>query len=204
MVFKNCLKISYKGLTRNVICDTLLRYEDIVGKIIEAFDLTNIHRAAIQIYDEQGSKFDKEVFEYFLLLFPNPQKLFFIRLDNSKLMDVSSNNNINLDETRHAFSISKSMNKRKDTHNMNNNVEAVPVRRQNCFIGQWPGNNVTQNPTTTTTNATSTMPDNQQQHSQQNIVRGIVNRIKMFQQSHLKRKIIATTTPTIVKRSMRI
>ncbi|XP_013118073.1 uncharacterized protein LOC106095384 [Stomoxys calcitrans] len=204
MVFKNCLKISYKGLTRNIICDALLRYEDIVSKIMETFDLTNIHRAAIQIYDEKGSKFDKDVFEYFLLLFPNPQKLFFIRLDSTKLIDDPSNAIRSQGEadTRYTFSISKTMNKTKNNNNSDNNVEAVPVRRQNCFIGQWPGSS-NASPNTTT----NLEPDrgHQRQQNQQNIVRGIVNRLKMFQESRMKRKTLtASSTPTVIKRSMRI
>ncbi|XP_073833862.1 companion of reaper [Musca autumnalis] len=193
MIFKNSLKVSYKGLTRNIECDTVLPYEDVVSKVIETFDLTHIQRNAIQLYDEHGAKYDKEIFEYFILLFPNPQKLFFVRLDASLLLTLPSQANqmrstedSTTIEPRQPFKVSKKSNKLKET--TNTHTEAVPVRRQNCFIGQWPG--------TTTTNV-----DNQQQ----DMVRGIVNRYKMFHDSTQHNKLkTTTTTASVVKRSIRI
>ncbi|XP_005178962.1 uncharacterized protein LOC101898991 [Musca domestica] len=197
MTLKNTLKVSYKGLTRNIECDSTLPYEDVVSKVMETFDLRHIQRNAIQLYDEHGAKYDKEIFEYFILLFPNPQKLFFIRVDASMLLTslppTGENPEIET-QPRQAFKVSKKTNKLKETTNTHG--EAVPVRRQNCFIGQWPG--------TETTSA-----DNQQQqetNTHQDIVRGIVNRYKMFHNSHNAR-IKSTATPTttsVVKRSIRI
>lgn len=176
--------------------------------VMETFDLTNMHRNTIQIYDEHGSKFDKEVLEYFLLLFPNPQKLFFVRLDTSAVINTTTTTTLNngiaplLDDPmdRKAFMVSKSRNKIRET--TNTHTEAVPVRRQNCFIGQWPGTNANME---SSLNAISTATTNRHLSNtqQSQIMRGLARRVKMLQDSqYTKRHTI--TTPTIVKRSMRI
>lgn len=187
MALNNCLKISYKGLTRNIICDTKLGYEVILNTVMEKFNISINYKIAIEFYDEHGYKYNKDTLEYFLLLFPNPQKIFFIRFDSSKILNLASSyDSRKTEDGRIAFGVSKLNNKVKNEEIIATNCEAVPVRRQNCFLGQFP----------TDTSAQST------HHQSKHMAREIAKRMRLMKQSPPKRKNIAVQP--IQKRSMRI
>ncbi|XP_037809469.1 uncharacterized protein LOC119602169 [Lucilia sericata] len=194
MASKNCVKISYKGLTRQVLCDTKFQYDELLLTVMDKFNINKNHKLAIDFYDEQGHKYNKDTFEYFLLLFPNPQKIFFIRLDSSKIINLSAAEDQRslLDEDdRKPFGKSKLNNRQTDKPETDTYCEAVPVRRQNCFLGEMPSSTITQQLTTSNN-----------RNSSHNIALEIVKRMRLLKQSSPKKKHL--NNPTVFKRSMRI
>ncbi|KAI8128005.1 hypothetical protein FF38_08570 [Lucilia cuprina] len=195
MASKNCVKISYKGLTRQVLCDTKFQYDELLSTVMDKFNINKNHKLAIDFYDEQGHKYNKDTFEYFLLLFPNPQKIFFIRLDSSKIINLTATevgHSLLDGDDRKPFGKSKLNNKQTDKQEMDSYCEAVPVRRQNCFLGEMPTTTITQqlNSSSHTRNTSSSM------------TLEIVKRMRLLKQNSPKKKHL--NNPTVFKRSMRI
>ena len=192
MTLKNCLKISYKGLTRYIVCDLKFQYDDLLDIVLDKFNINRDYKLAIEFYDEQGHKYNKDTFEYFLLLFPNPKKIFFIRLDSAKLQTTqqqhSSNTTVEYND-RSPLGKSKSNNvaQAEEPADTTEDCKAVPVSRQNCFIGSWPS--ATQNPRSL--NATEEM-----------LALEIVQRMKRLKQTPPKKKRL--NNPNNFKRSLRI
>ena len=184
MTLKNCLKISYKGLTRYIACDLKFQYDDLLNIVVDKFNIPLDYKSAIDFYDELGHKYNKDTFEYFLMLFPNPKKIFFIRLDSTKMQTTQQQHN-----DRMPFGKSKVNNvtlAEKPTETTED-CKAVPVTRQNCFIGSWPSS--TQNQPTF--NATEEM-----------LALEIVQRMKQIKQTPPKKKRLNNSNN--FKRSLRI
>lgn len=197
MALKNSLIISYKGLTRSIICDLKFQYDDLLNIVADKFNIPVDYKMAIEFYDEQGNKYSKNTFEYFLLLFPSPKKIFFIRLDSTRIQTQqqqqqhSANGNLVHDD-RVPFGKSKlnNISKQNNYGDTINDCEAVPVTRQNCFMGSWP----------------STTDHSQQQCSvnatEEMLALEIVERMRHLKQSPSKQKRIDNSNAT--KRCLRI
>lgn len=195
MATKNCVKISYKGLTRLIVSDTKFLYDELITTVMDKFNISAKYKLAIEFYDEQGNKYNKDTFEYFLLLFPNPQKIFFIRMDASKVIIVPDNETASLkDDERIPFGKSKLNNRQTDTKVTEIYCEAVPVTRQNCFLGELP---TTQPERTTSSSSRSTRNNSQQ------LALEIVKRMKLLKQNSPKKKHLQNN-PNVFKRSLRI
>lgn len=194
----NCLKISYKGLTRHIMCDLKFQYNELLKIIMDTFNIATTDKLAIEFYDEQGHKYNKETFEYFLLLFPNPQKIFFIRLDSTKIINpppkMEDINSIILDNERVPFGKSKLNNGQTANNEPDVYCEAVPVKRQNCFLGEIPASQTTQ-PQTSTSALTK-------RNLSQDLSLEIIKRMRLLKQNSPKKKHL--NNPSGFKRSLRI
>ncbi|EDV99557.1 uncharacterized protein LOC6565338 [Drosophila grimshawi] len=135
---KSCLKISFQGEVGFVICEAGSSYDQIITQACARFHIADIQRAGLKLTNGQGYVFEQQLLEYFLLLFPCPELLFYLRLDWQQLRRAlvepikrrrSTDDDIH-DKT-HQF---------KFKSESEAEYMAVPVYRQNCFIGTLPGN----------------------------------------------------------------
>lgn len=153
---------------------------------MEQFRIPIEYYFAIQFFNEQGHILNKESLEYLLLLFPQPQGIIFIRIDTTKI-DIAPEFNT---DDRLPFGISKLNNIPKTMQPIEVTGEAVPVRRQNCFIGHLP---------TTGSNNLSLL----EQHKDRHCARELMSKMNSIHDRTQKRKNIAAKT-SAVKRSLRI
>ncbi|KAM7349140.1 companion of reaper [Cochliomyia hominivorax] len=198
MASKNSIKMSYKGLTRLITSDNKFQYDELIETVVEKFNINDKYKLAIEFYDEHGNKYNKDTFEYLLLLFPNPQKIFFIRMDASKIIisnetEQTANSSVLLIDDRVPFGKSKLNNRQTNAKEPEVYCEAVPVRRQNCFLGELPNTQQQRDSTSSTTSG---------RNSSQQIALEIVKRMRLLKHSPPKKKHLNNSNN--FKRSLRI
>ncbi|XP_037943190.1 uncharacterized protein LOC119676039 [Teleopsis dalmanni] len=138
---KNCLKMTYCGLTRYLICEVNCSYEDIIEKILNQFDIPKEYGSSILITNGNGYIFNKDSLLYFLVLFPSPEITFFIRLDSCDFQINTKRFRLTADDSQLEFYPANTMECPKTTSTIEDNVyKAVPVYRQHCFLGKFPAN----------------------------------------------------------------
>ncbi|XP_055912871.1 uncharacterized protein LOC129946645 [Eupeodes corollae] len=124
------LKMMYSGNLEHISCPIKAKYEECIEIARERFEIPEEFKNYIQISNGSRYVFGKHTFEYFNLLFPNPEIIFHIKLDYNGLLGTLDSDS----EERTPFT--KLNNKRRNT----DDHEGVPVTRQNCFIGAIDGN----------------------------------------------------------------
>ncbi|KAL7745359.1 hypothetical protein ACLKA6_015376 [Drosophila palustris] len=127
---KSCLKISFRGEVGFIICETGSSYEQIISQASARFNVPESQRVGLVLTNDQGNVFEQQLLEYFLLLFPCPELMFYLRIDWQKLR-------------RALISPVSSVKRRRDPDEIpdaNDEMDyvAVPVHRQNCFLGALP------------------------------------------------------------------
>ncbi|XP_023179520.2 uncharacterized protein LOC111605298 isoform X2 [Drosophila hydei] len=83
----------------------------------------------------QGYEFEKHILEYFLLLFPCPELLFQLRVNWQKLRRAL----VEPVKRRRSTGDQVETEARSEANDGSAEYVAVPVHRQNCFIGALPG-----------------------------------------------------------------
>ncbi|XP_064555859.1 uncharacterized protein Corp [Drosophila montana] len=128
---KSCLKISFHGEVSFVICEAGSSYEQIIAQACARFHIPEAQRAGLVLTNGQGYVFEQQLLEYFLLLFPCPELLFYLRLDWQKLRRAL------IEPVKRRRSADDIREIQPDVPDGTDYV-AVPVHRQNCFIGALP------------------------------------------------------------------
>ncbi|XP_067641767.1 uncharacterized protein Corp [Eurosta solidaginis] len=155
-----CLKVSYRKQLGLINYESKNRYEQIIKLIIQHYKIPASHERALLISTENGRIFDRQLFDYFLTLFPNPSIIFYIRYDYNRAISllqpiqeqdddevmrrVAENSEICMETELHG--------KQKKNNNVVNDAEHAddvddddecsckftPVFRMNCFIYEYP------------------------------------------------------------------
>ncbi|XP_030378695.1 uncharacterized protein LOC115627215 [Scaptodrosophila lebanonensis] len=141
---KNCLKISYQGELNFIICDAGQSYMEIMALASFRFNIPTQQRRGLVLTNGQGYVFEPKLFECFLLLFPCPEMVFYLRLDWNKLRRAV---------TEHVETATLPLLKRRREQPAEADGQqqsavgeeeeefdyvAVPVYRQNAFFGVFP------------------------------------------------------------------
>ncbi|XP_034118677.1 uncharacterized protein LOC117577842 [Drosophila albomicans] len=130
---KSCLKISFQGDTGFIICETGSSYDQIIDQICTRFNIPQSQRAGLVLSNGQGYVFEQQLLEYFLLLFPCPELTFQLRIDWQKLR-----RSIEKQSRPSSESSSNPVEQEQPEAEAEAEYVAVPVHRQNCFLGALP------------------------------------------------------------------
>ncbi|XP_055842297.1 uncharacterized protein LOC129909260 [Episyrphus balteatus] len=125
------LKMMYSGNLELISCPIKAKYEECIEIACQRFEIPFEFKNHIQISNGSRYIFEKYTFEYFNLLFPSPEIIFYIKLDYNGLLGTLGS------ESDDRVPFTKLHNKRR----ISIEYEGVPVTRQNCFIGSLDGNN---------------------------------------------------------------
>ncbi|XP_060662580.1 uncharacterized protein LOC132795726 [Drosophila nasuta] len=128
---KSCLKISFHGDTGFIICETGSSYDQIIDQICTRFNIPQSQRAGLVLSNGQGYVFEQQLLEYFLLLFPCPELTFQLRIDWQKLRR-------SIEKQSRPSSEPTSNPVEQQQPEAEAEYVAVPVHRQNCFLGALP------------------------------------------------------------------
>lgn len=155
---KNCLKISYQGEVSFIICDAGSSYEEIINQgkwsfnfssllsklyafssipiVCARFRIPETQRAGLMLTNGQGYEFEKQLLEYFLMLFPCPELLFQLRINWQRLRRALLEP---VKRRRSTGDLVDAQPRSEAEADPTADYVAVPVHRQNCFIGALPG-----------------------------------------------------------------
>ncbi|XP_034476703.1 uncharacterized protein LOC117783408 [Drosophila innubila] len=133
---KSCLKISFQGEVGFIICETGSSYDQIIGQVCARFNVPASQRAGLVLTNGQGYVFEQQLLEYFLLLFPCPELIFYLRMDWQKLRRALIAPSVKRRRI-HDEITDADANADADATSETDYV-AVPVHRQNCFLGALP------------------------------------------------------------------
>ncbi|XP_055845726.1 uncharacterized protein LOC129911808 [Episyrphus balteatus] len=75
------LKMMYKNRFKYIDCPRNAKYEECIEIALDRFNIPEKNKKFIQISNEFNNIFDEQTFEYYNLLFPNPEIIFFIKID---------------------------------------------------------------------------------------------------------------------------
>ncbi|XP_055915206.1 uncharacterized protein LOC129948290 [Eupeodes corollae] len=78
------LKMIYNNQLKLVDCPKNAKYDECIEIALELFNIAPRFKEFIQISNDCGQIFEKHTFEYYNLIFPNPEIIFFIKIDYEK------------------------------------------------------------------------------------------------------------------------
>ncbi|XP_067619878.1 uncharacterized protein [Eurosta solidaginis] len=134
-------KVSYRKQLGLINYESKNRYEQIIILIIQHYKIPATHETALLISTENGRILDRQLFDYFLTLFPNPSIIFYIRCeynraisllqpiqeqDDEEIRSVAENSEICMETELHE--------KQKKKNNVVNDAEYA----DDCFIYEYP------------------------------------------------------------------
>uniref|UniRef100_W8BMG2 Uncharacterized protein n=2 Tax=Ceratitis capitata TaxID=7213 RepID=W8BMG2_CERCA len=140
------IKVCYRKQITNINYEATNRYEQIIKLIIQRFNIPPAHEAALLISTENGRIFEKQQFDYFLTLFPNPNITFYIRYDYNRAMSLFLQSTLPQEEMPNAIATEARACDAQVKHEKVNpaneddqsSIKFTPVYRMNCFIYEYP------------------------------------------------------------------